>query len=166
MITVTGVDPGLVHTGIVQFRILPELRQWSILHCAVAGVLDAVGKPHVDVDSTVQWCQANRADAVFVESYRPRSHLQNDARMGQAVTELRHRIKNAVALDNMGVKQVVKPDLMKALEVWQFSTKTHHQDLRSAARIGLYGLLKNEEWNPILAQLIQDHIDGKAWSLI
>ena len=164
--TVTGVDPGLVHTGIVQFRILPELRQWSLLEQAIPGIPDAKGRPTVDVDATVKWCLANRSDAVFVEAYRPRSHLQNDARMGEAVSDLRRRIPNAKSLDNTGVKQVVLPALMKALDVWQFTTKTHHQDLRAAARIGLYGLLKNEEWNPILDQLIQDHIDGKGWSLI
>lgn len=54
---------------------------------------------------------------------------------------------------------------MNLLGVWKFSTVTHHQDLRSAARIALFGMLKNEETNRLLADVVADHLKGSDWDV-
>lgn len=157
MIAVIGVDPGLVHTGLVRLELNPVKRTWST---GFHAVLD------LRYDEIVRWCKEGRPDKVFIEAYRPRSHFQSDARMVQAVHELKQRLPGARVLDNTGVTKVVTPELLQLLGLWKFSMTTHHQDLRSAARIAILGLLKNEQWNQILAELVMDHVDGNPWSHI
>ncbi len=157
MIYVTGIDPGVVHTGVVQLMLDPAFKQWQVQSCVIAGL---------DCDAVVEWFDTKWSFATFIEGYRQRSHFTVDADMTRAINELKRRIPNATVLDNMGVKKVVKQELMELLGLWKFSSTTHHQDLRSAARIGLYGLMKNADWNPILAGFVMDQLDGRNWTKI
>jgi hypothetical protein len=52
---------------------------------------------------------------------------------------------------------------MELLGVWKFHTVTNHQDLRSAARIALYGMVKSETLNKVLYSVVDDHLVGRAW---
>jgi hypothetical protein len=65
----------------------------------------------------------------------------------------------------MGVKKVVKSPLMELLGVWDFRLKTHHQDLRSAARIALLGMLKDDHLNKLLTDVVADHLRGENWNV-
>ena len=42
---------------------------------------------------------------------------------------------------------------------------THHQDLRSAARIALLGMLRDEQMNRLLADVVRDHLAGETWTI-
>jgi hypothetical protein len=99
---------------------------------------------------------------VFIEGYRARSNFSTDQRMVSAVTEFRKELGGTV-LQNMGVKKVVKSPLMELLGVWNFNTPTHHQDLRSAARIALLGMLKDEHLNKLITDIVAAHLEGKDW---
>ena len=156
-VNITGIDPGLVHTGVVNLCLDPRGHEVSLRYEVFDGI-----KPHV-LEQVGAWTDEYWAQDTFIEAYRPRSNFQADAEMGQAVTTLRRRIPRAVTLDNTGVTKVIKPELMRLLKVWMFSKATHHQDLRSAARIGLYGLVKNPEYNEVLAALVMDHLDNRPW---
>jgi len=101
---------------------------------------------------------------VFIEGYRPRSHFAGDQKMVTAVNEMR-KMTGGMALLNEGVKKVIRPELMRLLDVWSFSTATHHQDLRSAARIALYGMVKTPWMNQVLADLVRDHLEGDTWKV-
>ena len=79
-----------------------------------------------------------------------------------AVQEYRG-LKGSTVLPNMGVKKVVRRPLMELLGAWKFSTVTHHQDLRSAARIALLGMLKDPHMNRLLFDVVLDHIEGRTW---
>lgn len=149
---VAGVDPGLVHTGVVSLIFDRDSNQISVGHKAIVGP---------DAAATKQFI-ADPAAIVFVEGYRPRSHFDTDARMTAAVQEFRTTL-DATVLLNTGVKKVVKRPLMELLEVWKFSTITHHQDLRSAARIGLLGMLKSDHLNRLLTDVVRAHISGEPW---
>lgn len=157
-VNVTGIDPGLVHTGVVNITLDPTGLEYSIKYEVFDGITPAA------IDKIQRWTEENWAAHTFIEAYRPRSHFSTDAEMGAAVNELARRIPRARKLDNTGVKQVVKPDLMQLLGVWRFATTTHHQDLRSAARIGLYGLLKDPDMNQTLALFVRQSIDGPLWT--
>lgn len=150
-----GVDPGLVHTGIVGLGFdegLHQVHTWS----EVVDGLDA----EAVADVTNGWPDA----PVVIEAYRPRSHYQADARMGAGINEMKRLIKRATTLDNTGVKKIVTPELMKLLDVWSFPTTTHHQDLRSAARIALYAMLKDDNMNHLLSAFLYDEfIAGQPW---
>ena len=152
---VVGIDPGLVHTGVVLFTFDRQQRLIVIDHEAVAGP---------DTIRVQQFLGGLRNDAhIFIEKYQPRSHLNTDAMMGKAVLEMKQALPGAQVLLNTGVKKVVRQPLMELLGVWKFSTVTHHQDLRSAARIALLGMLKSEHLNRVLTTVVTDHLEGRTW---
>ena len=92
---------------------------------------------------------------IFVEQYRDRGTVFNThATMRQLETLIRSTIPESKLIDNTGIKKIVTSEMMKLLDVWDFDQKTHHQDLRSAARIALYGALKDEKLNRVLYHLI------------
>ena len=66
MVAVIGIDPGLVHTGLVRIELLPDLRRYWVEHEVVSGI---------NLDLIERWCQRRPADAIFVEAYRPRSRM-------------------------------------------------------------------------------------------
>lgn len=161
---VVGVDPGLVHTGVVSMVFDPIHHEVYVDHEAVLGP---------DATAVAVWAMGRRTKKVqpyfmrpdiFIEDYRPRSAFNTDRRMGEAVRNMRDATKGKV-LDNTGVKKVVRRGLMQLLGVWSFNTVTHHQDLRSAARIALLGMLKDEQHNQLLADVVRDHLAGNTWAV-
>lgn len=154
---VVGVDPGLVHTGVVRMIFDPAQHKVEVHHKAVLGA-DVTG-----VRRTV--LALGVTPHIFIEKYQPRSHLNTDAEMGKLLIELKQALPNAHILLNTGVKKVVKKPLMELLGVWKFSTATHHQDLRSAARIALLGMLKDEQMNRLLADVVLAHLKGRPWDV-
>ena len=165
---VWGVDPGLVDTGIVQISFDTDTQRWYVNHTVFKGVVDARGTRRIPSAEIADYLNAEVPShaVIYIEAYRPRSHYQNDAEMGRAINDLKARVKKAKSLDNTGMKKVVKPALMQRLNVWAFSTKTHHQDLRSAAMIALYGMLKDEVGNSVLVQFICDELVGRPWAQV
>jgi hypothetical protein len=158
---VIGVDPGLVHTGLVRMIFDRTTRSVTVTHTVVQGG---------QVSRAQAWClrvpTTTAKPSTFIEGYRPRSHYGTDTRMVEEVAMLRGALPNTTVLPNTGVKKVIKKDLMELLGVWKFSTVTHHQDLRSAARIALFGMVKDDEMNRVLADVVYDHTRGRTWSVI
>jgi hypothetical protein len=154
---VVGVDPGLVHTGVVGLSFFPNRREVHVGHAAVAG-------PNAKQVEAFAITQLALPQHRFIEAYRPRSAFGTDQRMVTAVAEMR-KATGGTVLDNTGVKKVVKQPLMELLGVWKFSTVTHHQDLRSAARIALLGMLRDEQMNRLLADVVRDHLAGRTWTI-
>lgn len=158
---ILGIDPGLVHTGIVSMHFIPEVKKILVTHEAVAGI-DI--KRITDFDFDVRQ-KATHPRHVFVEAYNPRVKLHQDKRMVEALADIRKALPRARIIPNTGVKKIVKKDLMELLGVWKFSTPTHHQDLRSAARIALLGMMKDDGLNALLYQVVSDHLEGKTWDV-
>lgn len=149
---VVGVDPGLVHTGVVLLTFDSKQHVLEVDSEVVAGL---------DAPRIRQFCAATKP-TIFIEGYRPRNKLNNDRRMQEGVALIHSAIGGRV-LDNMGVKKIVRRPLMQACGVWTFSTKTHHDDLRSAARIALYGMLKDDNLNRVLSDFVRDLTQGRPW---
>jgi hypothetical protein len=159
---IVGVDPGLVHTGVVGLAFNPHTKSVLVKHEAVAGP---------DADAVRRWSNKHMylPHEVFIEKYQPRSNLNSDARMTEAVVKMRQAFlpeTKAQVLLNTGVKKVVKQPLMELLGCWKFSTTTHHQDLRSAARIAIYGMLKDERYNRLIADIVLARLNGEAWDVV
>lgn len=151
---VVGIDPGLVHTGVVVMQFDRDNKT-------------VVVQPHVIAGPDAQATAAainNPKAHVFIEGYRPRSNFGTDQNMVTAVADIK-RATHGNVLNNTGVKRVVKQELMELLGVWRFSAVTHHQDLRSAARIALLGMLKDDHLNQLLFELVTDHLDGRTWDV-
>lgn len=156
---IIGIDPGLVHTGVVSILFDPSAKMVNVDYLLVDGIKDPA------LHEAADWTNDHHPTSVFIEAYRPRSNFSVDPVMGAAVNQLRRLIHRSVTLDNTGVTKVVKPGLMQLLKVWTFP-KSHHQDLRSAARIGLYGALKTPEWNQVVSGVVIDQLAGKPWQVI
>lgn len=160
MTHVVGVDPGLVDTGAVALRFDPVDEIVLVQHAVL---------PAPTVLELRVWLNALPGPYVpktYVEQYRPRQRLNTDVRMLQLEQEIRSQIPGAVFLTNMGIKRVITEELMRMLEVWSWSTPTHHQDLRSAARIALLGMVKEGLTNQLLADVVRDHIEGRTWKVV
>ena len=154
-VSVTGVDPGQVHTGVVRFEFDDEKREYSLSYLLVDGL---------DSCTVADWCYDNPSDVTYIEAYRPRSHFAGDARMLEMITSLKAVIPRAMVTPNMGIRRVRTTEMLRLLGAWKFPVTSHHQDLRAAAKIALFGMVKNPQWNPILADLVRDHIDGNDWA--
>lgn len=154
-IYVAGVDPGLVHTGVVRLEFEPEFREITVCHTVING-------PSPSQVRHAAFANFDLADHGFIEGYRPRSNLGTDKRMVEAVQAIRQATGFKVLL-NTGVKKVVKQPLMDLLGVWKFSTPTHHDDLRSAARIALLGMLKDDGLNALVTDVVRSHLAGRTW---
>ena len=155
---VIGIDPGLVHTGVVSLLFDMTNRTVTIQSHVLQGP-DAIG--------TAAWIRdthsPDQKPYVFGEKYVPRQHLNSDERMVKAEAEFLMKVPRVKWLRNSGVRSIVTQELMESLKVWRFSTTTHHQDLRAAARIALYGMCKVKELNRVLAEYTRDLLDGDPW---
>jgi hypothetical protein len=159
MTHVVGVDPGLVDTGAISLKFDRIVERVYITH----GVI-----PVPTAQELRLWVNAIPGPwtpRVYVEQYRPRQRLNTDVRMLELEQRIRHIMPGAVFITNMGIKRVVTEDLMRVLQVWNWKTATHHQDLRSAARIALLGMMKDPLTNEILADVVRDHIEGRTWEV-
>ena len=101
--------------------------------------------------------------AVFVEEYKPRSHFSQDNEMISGVSRLNKAIDKAKVISNTGVKKVVRRKVMGYFDLWNWPQVTHHQDLRSAAYILLYGMYKEQEFNQHIYNILADEFAGQPW---
>ena len=128
-----GVDPGLVHTGLVRLQIDTDSKRTLVKHW----LMDGYEPDNLPDDFTQD--SYGFLHQGWVEGYRPRTNLPNDR------------------------KKVVRRGLMEELKLWQFSTSSHHQDLRSAAYIMLFGMLKDPKWNKVLSSMVEDWYYRRDW---
>lgn len=152
---VVGVDPGIVHTGVVSLEFKPGPVLY-VDHDLVTGL---------DADLVAHWIGSLKNTSVYVEQYKPRQRLNTDVRMVQAEADLRRSILGARFLPNMGIRRVVPQQLMEALGLWTWTTTSHHQDLRSAARIALLGMMKDDHQNRVIADMVRAYVDGTPWEV-
>lgn len=159
--TVVGIDPGLVHTGVVVLDVDTVARQLTVQYEYFASdPKTLIGH----ADQVKRWLRT-RVDHIFIESYRPRGNsYATDPKMRELLADFRQRFPKAKVLDNTGVKKVVRRPLLEVLGLYKFPT-THHQDLQAAARILVYGMLKDDELNAMLTQVVSDHVDGRPWTI-
>lgn len=160
MHTVIGIDPGIVHTGVVVYKFRPLSLEISISY----GVYEGVDADYI-ANGLSASPKVGDLSTVFIEGYRPRSHFSTDARMVEAVSELRKAFPGSKVLDNTGVKKIVTPSLIRLLRSDKWRIATHHDDLTSAARIAVLGMMKDPELNKVLADFVRDSIHNSPWDI-
>lgn len=158
---IIGIDPGLRDTGVVHMTFDSDARVMSVSTLVVH---------HSDVDITAMhvkdWIDSKPmldVPFIFIERYVPRPGMSTSPQMTELERGLVMKLKRAELVRNTGVKQIVPQELMHMLKVWTFSTVTNHDDLRAAARIGLYGMAKDIRLNKILADVVASLLDGDPW---
>ena len=85
-----------------------------------------------------------KTDVVVVEQFEARD---NDKAKDNSVLETIEFIKTCypdlILQRNAGYKSDVPDELLKALGLWKFG-KSHHQDVRAAARLALFYAMRND----------------------
>ena len=166
---IIGIDPGIVHTGIVAYAIcthgpgqIPMIYRVIDTEAAAEGerhriISDGVSQFLEDMLPTLtsqNYATEETPMLIFIEDYRSRaSSNKPDAQMREIVSALRRLLPLANVVDNTGSKKIARPALMKSLGLNTFRA-THHQDLQAASRIMIYGALKQEHLNALLAGLL------------
>ena len=146
----SGIDPGIVTTGVVTLSIDSDERVFQVFEKVLT---------QEELPSLSLWTPVER---IFIEAYEPRSNFGHDTRMAELVKQIADSTGGKI-LSNKGVKKVIRKKLMEHLGLWNFQTPTHHQDLRSAAYIMLYGMVKDEIGNQLLTQIVMDHLAHDDW---
>lgn len=160
-VSVIGVDPGLVDTGIRRLFFDPLHRTITVS----AEVLTRAAADEIASAVTLTFPFIGTVK-VFIEGYRPRSHLNTDARMVALVSDVHKLIPHSKVINNTGIKKVVKPGLMSLLKLDTSPVPTHHNDIVSAGRIALLGMLKDPELNLLLTTVVVAHVEGDPWTVI
>jgi len=158
---IVGVDPGIVHTGLVVLEFDTEALTYRRQFAVVDG-LDAA-KAEAEIRTMLPTSRLDVTE-IFIEKYRPRSGFSVDQRMMQANAEFKSELGGRL-LQNTGVMQVVGKPLLQLLHVWNFGQSTHHQDLRSAARIAVLGMLLDPLLNQTLFIYVTDNLEGRQWDV-
>lgn len=142
MLRIIGIDPGLVHTGGFLLELEEETCQ---------GRVSTTFWPGIPVAEIKDWCGTGAH--VYIEAYVPRSVLTTDREMVTGIKDLSKAIPNSQVIRNTGVKNIITEQMLKTLTLTRFQG-TNHQDIKSAVRIGLYGMAKHPELNEYLYKLV------------
>ena len=90
-------------------------------------------------------------DVVVVEEYKARDNDNSkDNSVLETIAYIQLCYPNLILQNNAGYKSDIPDDLLKILGLWKFE-KSHHQDIRAAARLGLFWAMRND-----VEEVIQD----------
>lgn len=159
---VFGVDPGIVHTGLVELNWDFHNQELRITARSVDGITE---QSVIELRRCIQR-RMRRKSNIIVEEYRPKSHFSSDTKMVEGQAMLKLHLPSAKIINNSGVKSIVSKELLQLLNLYDWSTTTHHNDLRSAARIALLAMLRDERANNRLAKFVEAALNNKAAIII
>ena len=90
-------------------------------------------------------------DVVVVEEFRTRDNDRSkDNSVLETIAYIQLCYPGAILQYNSGYKSDIPDDLLKILGLWKFE-KSHHQDIRAAARLGLFWAMRND-----VEEVVQD----------
>lgn len=96
-------------------------------------------------------------DVSIYEHFEARDNSKSkDNSVIETIAEIQRLIPNVEPFRNAGYQTDVPNELLKALGLWKFG-KSHHQDVRAAARLALFYAMRND---------IEDFITGVGELLI
>ena len=145
MTIILSIDPASnkavkSNTGIVLIDNGKLLNHW----CLPYGV-DGIKKWYDEEFSKIKF------DKVIFECIEARENSKSrDNSVLETIAEIQKLIPEAEPCRNGGYKSDVPDNLLKALGLWKFG-KSHHQDCRAAARLGLFYAMRND---------VEDFING------
>ncbi|MCU0082592.1 hypothetical protein [Streptococcus danieliae] len=94
-------------------------------------------------------------DVVVIEKFEARDNDHSkDNSVLETIAAIQLRYPEAILQRNAGYQSDIPNNLLKVLGLWKFE-KSHHQDVRAAARLGLFWAMRND-----MEEVIQDI--GKA----
>lgn len=85
-----------------------------------------------------------KCDKVIFEHFEARDNAKSkDNTVLETIAEIQILIPEAEPFRNGGYQTDVPNELLKALGIWKFG-KSHHQDVRAAARLGIFYAMRND----------------------
>ena len=83
-------------------------------------------------------------DVVVIEKFEARDNDKSkDNSVLQTIAYMQLHFPDAILQRNAGYQTDIPNELLKRLGLWKFE-KSHHQDVRAAARLGLFYALRND----------------------
>lgn len=96
-----------------------------------------------------------KPDIVVIEKYEARDNdLAKDNSVLETIALFQILFPDAILQRNAGYQSDIPNPLLKKIGLWKFD-KSHHQDIRAAARLGLFWAMRND-----IEEVVQDI--GKA----
>ena len=84
------------------------------------------------------------SDVVVIEKFEARDNDRSkDNTVLQTIAFIQTYYPDAILQRNAGYQSDIPNDLLKKLGLWKFE-KSHHQDVRAAARLGLFWAMRND----------------------
>ena len=83
-------------------------------------------------------------DVVVIEKFKARDNDKSkDNSVLQTIAYMQLHFPDAILQRNAGYQTDIPNELLKRLGLWKFE-KSHHQDVRAAARLGLFWAMRND----------------------
>lgn len=83
-------------------------------------------------------------DVVVIEKFEARDNDKSkDNSVLQTIAYIQLHFPEAILQRNAGYQTDIPNELLKRLGLWKFE-KSHHQDVRAAARLGLFWAMRND----------------------
>lgn len=162
-VSIVGIDPGQVHTGCVELFLEPLVREIDVSYRIIRGT---------SVQDVRTFVCARPVTALFIEDYNPSNYAREDKKMSEALGRLKAEFPPSDDpivryIDNAGVNTLIPVEVQKLFGVHKFPVSTHHNDLNSAGKIALLGMLKDNGGvlRPLVSQVVQDALDGAPWAV-
>jgi hypothetical protein len=165
--SIIGIDPGLVDTGCVGLVFNEADRTIEVNYGLLTGV---------DL-STINWWidKQPKAAAIFIEDYNPGNFGKTDKDMVEAMGKLKAELPPAdhphlvKYVDNAGINTLVPRAVLLLFGVNKFDVKQHHNDLVSAGKIAILGMMQDKSQHSLrllASQVVADAIRGKPWNVM
>ena len=85
-----------------------------------------------------------KSDVVVIEKFEARDNDRSkDNTVLQTIAFIQTYYPDAILQRNAGYQSDIPNELLKKLGLWKFE-KSHHQDVRAAARLGLFWAMRND----------------------
>lgn len=89
-------------------------------------------------------CSRLNFDVVVIEEFEARDNDKSkDNTVLQTIAHFQNYFPNAILQRNAGYQSDIPDALLKKLDLWKFD-KSHHNDVRAAARLGLFYAMRND----------------------
>lgn len=118
------------------------------------------------VESFRKWYEKEfskiKFDKVIFEHFEARDNSKSkDNSVLETIAEIQQLIPNAEPFRNGGYQTDVPNELLKALGLWKFG-KSHHNDVRAAARLGIFYAMRSdiEDFINGVGELLNENIQG------
>ena len=164
--SIIGIDPGEVHTGCVALLFNEGDRTIDVHYAVINGV---------EVVEVRAWIEDMvKPAAIFIEDYNPGNFGRVSKRMSEALGRLKAEFPPAdhpyivKYVDNAGINTLIPIAVQRAFGVSRFSVSTHHNDLVSAGKIALLGMLQDKSQHnlrALVSRVVKDELwgPGHAW---